>query len=649
MRTAFYSMRIFMFFVFLIGSVCGAKAQLRLPRVFSDNMILQRGKPILVWGYSKAASWITVDFAGKRHDAIAGKDGRWNVQLPSMKAGGPYVMSVFERDREQQALKFKNVLIGDVWIASGQSNMEWQVSQSANAAQEIRKADHPEIRFFIVPHAKQVNPQDTLAGGSWISMDTVGVKTASAVAYYFARSLHESLEVPIGIIQSTWGGTPVEAWTSREKLLESSITKKQVLQNDTVQARHFIKDSLDLVRFWDIVYKPDKQVLNKVTQLEYNDQEWHTADMPKMAKDMNLHGFEGIVWLRKAISVSAAVASNKHLSIELGRPEMNYSLYINGQEIAKTVWNANLSHKYTVPPGLLKHGRNVIAIRMAFLWGGGGFNPTAEGINITDGKIKVDLAGAWKLNKDLEPRVPAIRNYHRYPSYLYNAMINPIIPYGTKGFIWYQGEDNASAPAEYRSLFPMMIKDWRTRWGQGDLPFLYVQLANYMKRSAKPEESDWATLREAQTMTLAQPNTGMAVIIDIGAADDIHPKNKQEVGRRLALLAKKQVYQQDLQAQSPIYMQHKIEGSKVRIIFKETGLGLKTSDGEQVKGFAIAGADGNFQWAEGSVDGSSVIVSASGVTKPIAVRYAWSDNPECNLINSAGLPAVPFRSDVPRP
>lgn len=624
-----------------------AIGQVHLPKVFSDHMVLQRQQPIPFWGTATAGKQVTVKIAGKRYSTAADTDGKWKLQTAILKAGGPHDVSIYEGSDTSKAILFKDVLIGDVWLASGQSNMEWQVSQSRDAAKEMRNAKYRDIRFFIVPHAKQVHPQDTLPGGSWVSMDTAGVKTASAVAYFFARDLHEDLKVPIGIVQSTWGGTPVEAWTSREQLLTSEKSGSRVRVNDTISPSHFIQDSLDLVRFWDVVYKPAVTIASAVSGSGYDDTNWLKVTMPKTMKDMEIPGYEGIVWLRKEIEVSQALAQRKALQIELGRPEMNYTLYVNGQEIAKTVWNANLSHRYNIPEGLLRSGKNIISVRMAFLWGGGGFNPSPQGMYIGDEQQQISIAGEWKYKKNLEPAIPVIRNYHRYPTYLFNAMINPLIPYALKGVIWYQGEDNASAALEYRSLFPMLIKDWRSRWGQGNIPFLYVQLANYMQRKAEPSESDWATLREAQTLTLREPNTGMAVITDIGEADDIHPKNKQEVGRRLALIAKKQVYKQRIEAQSPIYHSHKIRGKEVIINFKETGSGLKTRDGGEVRGFAIAGEDGKFEWAKARIMGNTVIVSAEKVRSPVAVRYAWADNPESNLVNSAGLPVVPFRTDMP--
>ncbi|AHM62370.1 hypothetical protein D770_20605 [Flammeovirgaceae bacterium 311] len=618
--------------------------QVQLPKVFSDNMVLQRGLDIPVWGTATPAAQVTVELGGYSIKTVAGQDGKWLLHMPNLQAGGPHLMKVYEGNQSRQAVVFKDVLIGDVWLASGQSNMEWQVQQSMHAAREIKNADYPYIRFFNVPHDKETDPQIDVAGGSWKALDSVTVKTASAVAYFFARDLHAELNVPIGILQATWGGTPVEAWTSREQLLSSPITRDRILQNDSVTADHFVKDSMDLVRFWEIVYNPQNNTHKTISSTSYNDAKWPEATMPVTLKDMNMPAYEGMVWMRKTINVPATM-SGKDLSIHLGHPEMNYTLYINGKEIAKTVWNASPTHQYSVPARLVNKGKNVIAVRMAFLWGGGGFNPPAGEMYVTDGTSRISLAGSWKYMKDLEPAIPVINNYHRYPTYLYNAMINPIASYGIKGFIWYQGEDNVSAAHDYRTLFPMLISDWRIRWKQGYLPFLYVQLANYLESKPYPSESDWAALREAQTMALAQPNTGMASIIDIGEANDIHPKNKQEVGRRLALLAKNMVYKKPVQSYGPLYKDFKSEGDQVKIQFSETGSGLAIRGGGPLKGFAIAGSDQQFYWANAVIDGDKVIVSSDKVKEPVAVRYAWADNPDGNLINKEGLPAVPFRTD----
>ncbi|MBG6233856.1 sialate O-acetylesterase [Pedobacter sp. CAN_A7] len=631
--------------IFMVASVSLVNAQVRLPKLFGNHMILQRDAAIPIWGTAKPGSQVVVVLNGKRVKTTAGPDGKWQLKLPAMKAGGPHTLSVFEGNNVEPAFDFSNVLLGDVWLASGQSNMEWQVQQSANAAAEIRNANFPAIRFFNVPHNVQVKPQDSLAGGSWVCMDTAGVKNASAVAYFFARDLHAELNVPIGIVQSTWGGTPVEAWTSKEQLLTSTITREKVLQNDTITAKHFIQDSLDLVRFWEIVNQPPHHVVGSVTKVDYNDSSWLQLNMPATLKNMNMPGYEGMMWLRKTINLPSAMTA-KDLTIELGQPEMNYSLYFNGELIAKNIWNANPTHHYTIPAKLVKQGNNVIAIRMAFLWQGGGFNPPADRLYITDGQTKISMAGSWKYQKSLEPAIPSIKNYYQHPAFLYNGMINPVIPYGIKGFIWYQGENNVGAPKEYRTTFPMLIADWRARWKKGDLPFLYVQLANFMKQHPEPTESDWALLREAQTMSLKQPNTGMATAIDIGVADDIHPRNKQEVGRRLALLVKRQVYKKKVQATGPLYKSHKTQDGIITVRYAETGKGLTTSDHGKLKGFAIAGSDKKFYWANAVLQGNTVVLSSDEVKSPVAVRYAWADNPDGNLINKDGLPAVPFRTDI---
>jgi sialate O-acetylesterase len=351
-----------------------------------------------------------------------------------------------------------------------------------------------------------------------------------------------------------------------------------------------------------------------------------------------------MVWLRKKLSLPDSLAG-KEVTLHLGHPEMNYSLYFNGQEICKNVWNSSPTHSYTIPAHLVKSGENTIAVRVAMMWGGGGLNPPADDLYITNGSSRISLAGKWLYKKDLETAFPKMLNYQYLPTVLFNAMINPLIPYGIKGFIWYQGESNAWAAYNYRTLFPMLINDWRQRWQQGDCPFLFVQLANYMKTKPLPAESEWAELREAQTLTLSLPNTGMACIIDIGEGNDIHPKNKQEVGRRLALIANKQVYKQNVIASGPVYTNFQKAGNRVRINFINTGSGLSTKDGKEVTGFAIAGKDKKFYWAKAIIEGDHVIVSSDKVAEPEAVRYAWADNPECNLVNSEKLPALPFRTD----
>lgn len=622
-----------------------AHAQITLPKVFGDSMVMQRGIKIPVWGNSTPGALIVAKLGNVQATAKADRQGKWQIKFPICKAGGPYELEVAESGKPDSKIKLKGILIGDVWLASGQSNMEWQVQQARDADKEIANANYPEMRFLVVEHSKQVKPQSDIFAGKWKVCDAANVKDLSAVAYYFARKIHLDQKVPVGIIQSTWGGTPIEAWTSREMLLTSPITKERTLSNDTLapDREDFVQDSLNQIRFWHMVYNPQNNADKMVPAAAYDDAGWKTIEMPNAIKDSGVGFYEGMVWLRKKISLPASLAA-KDVTINLGHPEMNYSLYFNGREICKNVWNSNPTHAYTIPASLVKNGENTIAVRIAMLWGGGGLNP-ADDIYITDGSAKISLGGKWVYKKDLEGALPKILNYQYYPAVLFNTMINPVIPYGIKGFIWYQGESNSGAAYDYRTLFPMLITDWRKRWQQGNCPFLFVQLANYMKTKPLPSESEWAELREAQTLTLSQPNTGMACAIDIGEGNDIHPKNKQEVGRRLALIANKMVYKQECIASGPTYQRFRKDGSRIRINFGSTGLGLSTKDGREVTGFAIAGKDKQFYWAKAIIEGDHVIVYSDKVAEPVAVRYAWADNPECNLVNSAGLPAIPFRTD----
>jgi sialate O-acetylesterase len=635
---------LFVFTIVALYSVNICCAQITMPKIFGDKMVLQRGINIPVWGSASPGITVIAKLGKESVTTVADKKGKWMIRFPKFKAGGPYLLTVAEAGKPATAITFKDVLIGDVWLASGQSNMEWEVQQAQDAKNEIAKADYPQIRFIVVSHNKTLTAQDDILAANWKVCDTTNVAKFSAVAYYFSRKIHADQHVPVGIIQSTWGGTPVESWTSREQLLTSPVSKATILNNDTLTEKAFIKDSLDQIRFWDIVYNPQLNIDQLLTATDYDDTEWPAIEMPKTINDFAIGPYEGIMWMRKKITLPASF-SGKEIALHIGHPEMNYSLYFNGKEICKAVWNNASPHSYRIPANLVTGGEYVISLRIAMLWGGGGINPPADDMYITDGTSKISLAGKWLYQKDKEPSMPKLHYYQQYPTVLFNAMIHPLIPYAIKGAIWYQGENNAAAAYDYRQLFPLLIKDWRQRWKQGDFPFLYVQLANYMKKQPTPSESNWAELREAQTKTLALPNTAMACIIDIGDAENIHPANKQEVGRRLALNANRLVYKQHVIASGPAFKDFKIEGNLIRIRFENVGAGLNTSDHENITGFAIAGADKKFYWANASIEKNMIIVHSDKVPKPKAVRYAWADNPACNLINSEGLPAIPFRTD----
>jgi sialate O-acetylesterase len=619
-------------------------AQIQLPKVFGDNMVLQRNIAIPIWGHAKPGAMVAATLGKISVKVKADNTGKWMLRFPKFTAGGPYVLKITEQGNTETGIELKDILIGDVWLASGQSNMEWQVQQSMNAKDEIAKANFSNIRFLFVEHNKKLSPQTNISTEGWKLCDTNNVRKFSAVAYYFARKIHKEQNVPIGIIQSTWGGTPVESWTSRKALLSSPLTKNRVTANDTLGEKHFVQDSLDMIRYWNIIYNPQNNADKIIPSHAYNDAGWPAVEMPRLIKDFGIGNFEGMIWMRKKIEVPESF-TGKELTLNIGHPEMNYSLYFNGVEICKTIWNSSATQTYPIPATLVKKGENIVSIRMAMLWGGGGLYPPADSIYLTDGISKISLAGKWLYNKEVEPALPKFLNYHYYPALLFNAMLNPLIPYGIKGFIWYQGEANEWNAYDYRKLFPMMITDWRQRWKQGNLPFLFVQLANYKKRLDQPSESEWAELRESQTTTLSLPNTAMACSIDIGEGDNIHPANKQEVGRRLALLANKLVYGQSGITSGPVYNGFRKEGNRIRIHFANSSSRLSTKDGQELTGFAIAGKEKKFHWAKATIEGNEVVVYAGEVANPEAVRYAWADNPDCNLVNTEGLPAIPFRTD----
>lgn len=620
-------------------------AQISMPQFFSNHMVLQREAEIPVWGEAFAGTEITVEFNGHQVSTTTDINGQWIVKLPAEQAGGPFALKITENGLNEPSLVFTDVMVGDVWLASGQSNMEWQVQQSLHAETEVPKATHPNLRYFFVPHNISLTPLDDVRESSWQRCDSNTVKSMSAVAYYFSRKLQQELDIPVGILQTTWGGTPVEAWTSRESLLKEPSVAMRVHATDTLTEQHFSQDSLDLIKFWEIVYQPQHGSDTIYSHPEFNDENWAEVTIPGVISNWYPKFYEGIIWLRKQIELSESF-TGKELTINLGAPEMNYSLYVNGHEICKTQWNANLSHSYPIPKEFINNGTNTIALRIAALWGGGGIHPPADNIYLTDGNENVSLTGKWKFQKDLETAIPRIYNYQYYPSMLYNAMLHPLVPYGIKGVIWYQGEANDSVAYNYRNLFPALINDWREKWQQEDLPFLWVQLPNYMKREDQPTDGLWAVMRESQAKTLELPNTGMACIIDLGEADNIHPKEKKEVGRRLGYVALKNVYHEKILAAGPVLQKYRIEEDQVILQFNVNGERLETSDGKKITGFAVAGENQQFYWAEAKIEGNRVMVSSPYVEHPVAVRYAWANNPACNLVNDNGLPAQPFRTDT---
>lgn len=633
---------------------------MKLPSLFSDHMVVQQGCPIPVWGWAQPGEKIIVTLDGKSRQGETGKDGKWMVRLPAMGAGGPHEMQVVGT----KTITLRNVLVGEVWIASGQSNMQLSVAQAADPSKEIARADHPRIRLFTVsPHAVVDRQQDVQGGWSVCSPQTVD--TFSAVAYFFGRELHRRLKVPIGLINTSWGGTPAEAWTSREALVGSRLFKPLVekyennlvyFERDMAAYQARVKEGVDKYYPAD----PGNTGFPRGwAELQAETTAWSVMQVPRMWQSDDLN-FSGVLWFRKEVDLPAAWAG-RELTLNLCPCDKHDTTYFNNAEVGgigrenPNAWCTPRAYK--VPGHLVKAGRNVIAVRVySYAYAGGIIGSAAEmKLRPTDlpEAPSHPLAGSWQyrvehnfgLSQPVAVMMPPGPGNPNSPYALYRGMIEPLIPFAMRGAIWYQGESNAERAYEYRTLFPLMIRSWRKAWRRGDFPFLFVQLANYLPEQSTPTESAWAELREAQTMALRLPNTGMAVTIDIGDANDIHPKNKQEVGRRLALPALAQVYQRKSSIPSgPLYRSAKRLGSQIRISFDHVGKGLMAK-GVKLTGFAIAGTNQKFVWAEARIEKNTVMVSSKEVPKPVAVRYAWAANPVYNLYNRDGLPASSFRTD----
>ena len=646
--------KLFTFSLFWLLCATGIAAQVKLSPIFSDNMVLQQQIKAPIWGETKPYKKVevTTSWDQKKYKVQADPQGKWKTEVVTPVAGGPYSITISDGKK----VKLSNVMIGEVWVCSGQSNMEMQVEgwgKVMNYQQEKEEAEnYPNIRFLLVEKATSPQPINEIkvAENGWQVCSSKTVADFSAAGYFFGRDLHKYQNVPIGLIDTSWGGTYIETWTSKEALATMPDMQKKL---DVLNGLPITKEDREKKFHSDVenwkkdVAKIDKGFVNgeavwAATGLE--DCAWKTMKVPGLMQEQGLEGFNGIVWFRKTIDIPANW-TDKELTLNVGVIDDNDFTYFNGVQVGHTEgWMAPRSYK--IPKELVKGGKAVIAVRVMDTGGTGGINGSPESISLHRSETDaVQLAGDWKYQISLNikdiPQMPVnTANEPNVPSFLFNAMLNPLIPFAIKGAIWYQGEANTGQAYQYRELMPLMIKDWGY-----DFPFYMVQLASFTAQQTAPVDATWAELREAQTQTLHLGNTGMAVTIDIGDAFDIHPKNKQEVGRRLALAARAQTYGEKIPYSGPMYDTYQIEGNKIRIYFKHTDGGLKTKNNEIPKGFTIAGVDHKFHWADAVIDGNSIVVSSPEVAFPIAVRYAWADNPICNLYNGADLPASPFRTD----
>ncbi|ALM47480.1 9-O-acetylesterase [Flavobacterium psychrophilum] len=645
-----FSGNIFLAVALSVCSILTAEAKVKLPSFFTDNMVLQQKATVPFWGQAAANTSIKVisSWDKKSYTVKADTNGNWTVNLKTPAYGGPYTISINDGDN----VELKNILIGEVWLCSGQSNMEMPLDgwgKINNFQQEINNANYSQIRLLQAEHVDSAKPLNDLKvqHGGWQVCSPATIADFSSTAYFFAKKIYDKKHIPIGLLHSSWGGTLIEAWTSSGSLrkIHDFDAGLKALESDFDKDAMQKKYDADMKVWAATAEKADRGTTGKWDTKDFNDDSWKTMRLPQYWEYDALNAVDGVVWFRKEVDLPKSMIG-KEITFEFFADDDDV-LWVNGSRIGATS-GYNVKRNYKIPASLWKEKGNVIAIRVTDATGGGGIYGKDTDIALKAGTETLELAGDWKYavgvnykELDAMPFLPAGQNR---PSSLYNAMIHPLIKLPIAGVIWYQGESNADRAHQYQTLFPLLIADWREKFNNKDLPFFYVQLANFMKASAEPVPSAWAELREAQLQALKIPNTGMAVTTDIGDPLDIHPKNKQDVGYRLASIALAKVYGEKTEYSGPLYKSFVVKGSSAVVSFDHT-TGMKAAENATLKGFAIAGADKIFHWANAKIQGNTIIVTSSKVKKPVAVRYNWADNPEGNLVNGAGLPASSFRTD----
>ncbi|GAB4453820.1 MAG: sialate O-acetylesterase [Armatimonadaceae bacterium] len=670
----------------LLMSVAGtARAEVKLPQVLSEGMVLQRRAPVRIWGTAAPGEKVRVSIAGQQQNATADTGGNWQVVLKPMQAGGPHTLTVTGTN----TVTVNDVLIGEVWVCSGQSNMEWNMAWLKNTSSEIATANDPQLRMFTVPHNIQQTPQTDLPSGAWQKTAPANTGKFSAVAYYFGKNLRKALGVPVGLIHTSWGGTRIEAWTRRDINLEMGVPVAEfnVPDANSPQFRAQKERHARLQQRWQSAGSPADPFPDPglpVTMREwstpgFDDSGWGTITLPGAWEESGkeeLDGVNGAVWFRKEVTLPddvVSLRSDAGVTLGLGAIDDFDQTFVNGVRVGVTGpetpnWWQN-ERVYNLPDNVLKPGKNLIAVRVWDQSGAGGLTGPANLMTLGTGKETLaTLSGEWRYkvenSRPQNPGPPPNASNPNAASVLYNGMLAPILPYTIKGAIWYQGESNAGRFANYRKQLPAMIKSWRQEWKVGDFPFLIVQLAPYTDIKTEPGESNWAGLREAQMMaTRALPNVGMAVITDLGEEKDIHPQRKEPVGERLALLARKMAYGEKVVANGPQFQKMEVRDGKAVLTFDVPGGKLVATptdsagrpvEAGKIVGFSVAGVDGKFVWADARIEGKNkIVVSAPQIEKPTVVRFGWAEFPVVNLWSASDngtliLPASPFRTDAPK-
>lgn len=625
-------------------SVC---AEVRLPHLVSDGMILQRETPVKIWGWADAGERISLKFNNQSFAAVSSPEGNWQIILPAQKAGGPFEMRILGSN----LIILNDVLFGDVWLCSGQSNMEYPMNRLTDKyALEIASCENRNIRQFKVPQVYDFNtPADDYPNGKWLAVDSNTILNFSAVAYFFARELYKNYQVPVGIINASLGGSPAEAWMSAEGLKEfphyiaEAVKFKDQSTINELQARErkASNEWYDLLNQSDIGLQSNPAWKDPAIDAS----SWSTISVPSYWADHGHGEINGALWFRKEIDLPAQM-TGKPGRLLLGRIVDADSVFVNGILMGTTAYQYP-QRNYQIQEGILQPGKNTIVIRVISNSGRGGFVKDKP-YKIIAGTDTIELTGKWQFQVGcIMVPTPAQTFIQWKPTGLYNGMLAPANNYAIKGVLWYQGESNVERYSEYQELLTALINDWRSKRSQGNFPFIIAQLPNFMETKDQPEESSWASLRNAQLKTSQSvENTAITVNIDLGEWNDIHPQNKENVGQRLALAARKiAYYDKQVVSSGPLFQSMKIKGNKIKLSFTDCGSGLILKEGQALKHFAIAGDDGKFAWAKAEIKGNKVIVWNDTIAGPVVIRYAWADNPEgAMLYNKEGLPASPFQT-----
>ena len=636
------------FFTFLFAALLLAKnghAQIRLPRLISDGMVIQRDQPVKLWGRASAGEKVQVTLGKKNFITTTDNGGNWSIELPVQPAGCG-VELIFKGNN---TLKIKDICFGDVWICAGQSNMVLPMERvKERYPDEIKQAAYPEIRQFTVPSIPDLTgPKNDLNNGAWKAANQQNILTFSATAYFFAKAIYEKYQVPIGLINSSYGGTPIEAWISEQGLSEFPNLLEQAEKNkDTARVNAFNRAAEPPPFVFDDAGLLANPQWSEAGFVPHN---WRNINVPGYWEDQGVKSLDGVVWYRKEFDLPSWKAGLP-AKLYLGRIVDADFAWVNGTPVGNITYQYP-PRRYNVPEGVLKPGKNTIVVRVLNYGDKGGFVPDKPCfLQVSDQNF--DLSGQWqyKVGAVFGPRLPDNRIVlHHQPSALFNAMVAPLTPFTAKGFLWYQGETNVDRPENYHRLLPALIADWRKQWNNPDLPFFFVQLANFKEVDYTPAESNLALLREAQRMSLAVPKTAMAVTIDAGEWNDIHPLDKKTVGTRLSLCARALAYgENNLEYSGPVLEKAIPLADGLQLTFGHTGEGLVSNDGESLRCFAVAGADKKFYWADAEIENDkTLILRCQKVAYPVWVRFAWADNPDRpNLYNREGLPASPFQFEI---